>query len=380
MSKTAEKLVKNLLHQADISINKDRPGTVRINNTQVYPRLIKEKTLGLGESYMEGWWDSPELDLITEKLLRSHTAEKLRLSLQDIFIMLQANIFNLQAKAKAFEVGEKHYDIGNDLYRAMLDKRMVYSCGYWEETDDLDTAQEHKLELVCRKAQLGPGKKVLDIGCGWGSLAKYAAENYGTEVTGITISQEQADLARNICTGLPVEIKMMDYRDLSGQYDAVISIGMFEHVGPKNYRDFFKMVAKCLKKDGIFLLHTIGANKSSMNPDPWMHKYIFPNGKLPSIRQISEVFEDLFVMEDWHNFGPDYDRTLMSWYRNFKKAWPSLREKYGDAFYRMWEYFLLTSAGGFRARTLQLWQIVLTKPGRKMQQYRNIKLAAGKER
>ncbi|MDH7528362.1 MAG: cyclopropane fatty acyl phospholipid synthase, partial [Ignavibacteria bacterium] len=245
----------------------------------------------------------------------------------------------------------------------MLDKRMNYSCAYWKDATNLDEAQENKLELICKKLYLKPGMRVLDIGCGWGAFAKYAAEKYGVEVVGITVSKEQLKLAKELCDGLPVEIRLQDYREVNEKFDRIVSIGMFEHVGYKNYREYFKIAAKNLKDDGIFLLHTIGSNISTKSTDAWTHKYIFPNGMLPSLAQISKTVENLFVIEDVHNFGADYDKTLMAWYNNFKNNWHKLKDKYGERFYRMWEYFLLSCAGAFRARKNQLWQIVLSKKG-----------------
>jgi cyclopropane-fatty-acyl-phospholipid synthase len=285
--------------------------------------------------------------------------------------ILKAKIFNAGKLSKAFEVGEKHYNIGNTLFQKMLDKRMVYSCGYWKEAQNLDEAQEAKLDLICRKINLQSGMKVLDVGCGWGSFCKYAAEKYGAEVVGITISKEQAELAKENCKGLNVKIRLQDYRELNTEvihgagnlFDRVVSIGMFEHVGYKNYRIFMKTIHRLLKEDGLFLLHTIGANKSMITTDPWTNKYIFPNSMLPSIKHIGASIEQLFVMEDWHNFGHDYDKTLMAWFENFDRSWDELKQDYDERFYRMWKYYLLSCAGSFRAGKNQLWQIVLSKNG-----------------
>ena len=260
-------------------------------------------------------------------------------------------------------MGIKHYDLGNDLYQAMLDKRMVYTCGYWKNASNLDDAQEAKLDLVCRKIGAHQGMRILELGCGWGSFARYAAEKYGAEVTGVTVSREQVALGSELCKGLPVELRLQDYRDVSGVYDAVVSIGVMEHVGYKNYSTYMEVVNRYLKPDGIALIHTIGGNKTITHGEPWMDKYIFPNGMLPSISQLGKAMEKVFVMEDWHNFGPYYDLTLMAWVANFEAAWPELKPKYGDTFYRMWRYYLLTSAGAFRARYQQLWQIVFTRQG-----------------
>ena len=260
-------------------------------------------------------------------------------------------------------IGEKHYDLGNDLFQNMLDQRMNYSCGYWKDAVTLDQAQENKTELICRKLYLKPGMRILDIGCGWGPFGKYAAEKYKVEVTGITVSKEQIDLGRKLCKGLPVEFRLMDYRDVNEEFDRIVSVGMIEHVGYKNYSTFFGVANRCLKNDGLFLLHTIGCAKSHKTLNPWTYKYIFPNGMIPSVTQLGKAFENLFVMEDWHNFGMDYDKTLMAWYGNFVNKQGKITSHNSERFFRMWKYYLLSSAASFRAGSNQLWQIVLSKNG-----------------
>jgi cyclopropane-fatty-acyl-phospholipid synthase len=325
-------------------------------------RTIAQANLGLGESYMDGDWDCDALDQFFDRILRAKLDRAIS-PLRLVFHALRFRLLNLQTARRAFQVGERHYDIGNDLYRAMLDERRTYTCGYWENARNLEEAQEAKLDLICRKLDLQPGQRVLDIGCGWGSFAKFAAERYGVQVVGITISREQAKLAQALCGDLPVEIRVQDYREVKERFDHIVSVGMFEHVGRKNYRKYMEVAARCLRPDGLFLLHTIGKNLTNSAPDPWIDKYIFPNGDLPSLRQISQSVEDVFVIEDVHNFGADYDRTLMAWFENFDAAWPTLRDRYGERFYRMWKYYLLSCAGAFRSRGIQLWQFVLSREG-----------------
>ena len=360
------KWVEGLLGLADVRVNGDRPWDMRVADGRVFGRILREGTLGLGEAYVDGWWDAPKLDEFFHKVIAADLKRKVGLSWPLVKTVIRAAFLNLQSYRRAFEIGERHYDNGNDLYQAMLDKRMTYTCGYWSgkpKAGTLDEAQEAKLDLVCRKLGLKAGEHVLDIGCGWGSFAKFAAERYGARVTGITVSREQAELGREMCKGLPVELRLEDYREVRGKFDHVVSLGMFEHVGKKNYRAFMKIVDRCLAEGGLFLLHTIGSKRSVNSTDPWIGKYIFPNGMLPSMKQIAKAAEGLFVMEDWHNFGADYDPTLMAWFRNFEKAWPSLRGKYGERFHRMWKYYLLSCAGAFRARHIQLWQMVFSKKG-----------------
>ncbi len=357
----SEKIAQQLLSIAGITIDGSQPYDIQVHNKRFFDEVIANGSIGLGESYMQKWWDCQALDQFFFRVLSARLDEKVKFNLKLLFQVLQRKLFNLQSKRRAFNIGEHHYDMGNDLYKAMLDKRMVYTCGYWKDTDNLDQAQENKLKLACDKMFLKPGMKVLDIGCGWGSLAKYAAEHYGVEVVGVTVSQEQVELAREMCAGLPIDIRLQDYRDVNDKFDRVMSLGMFEHVGEKNYQTYMSVVNRCLKDEGLFLLHTIGNNTTTHSVDPWINKYIFPDGKIPSVVEISKAAEGLFVMEDWHNFGPYYDKTLMAWQHNFNTHWDSLKSHYDETFKRMWDYYLLSCAGSFRARHIQLWQVVFSK-------------------
>ena len=355
----AQQQIEKLLEGSGIELNGKNPWDIQVHNPQFYKRVLFQGSLGLGESYIEQWWDCEQLDQMMNLLLRSDIANNHKF-ISHFVSWAQANLFNLQKKSRAFQVGEEHYDVGNDLYETMLDEQMVYTCGYWADSDNLSDAQTAKLDLICRKLNLEKGMRILDIGCGWGSFAKFASENYGAEVVGITVSKEQVRLGTNRCAGLPVEIRFQDYRDVNEKFDAIISIGMFEHVGHKNYRTYMEVAKRCLKDGAKFLLHTIGKNDSRPGADPWISKYIFPNGEIPSLQQVSKSLESLMTIEDMHNFGPDYDKTLMSWFRNFDSAWPILKAKYPDRFYRIWKYYLHVCAGAFRARDLQLWQFVIS--------------------
>ncbi len=359
----AKSIVIELLEGSGITINGTRPGDITVHNEQFYSRLLREGSLALGETYMDFWWDCDALDIFFERLMVAHPEEKIKKSMRLIIKLALAKIINFQTKRRAFQVGQKHYDLGNDLFQCMLDSQMNYTCGYWKNANTLDEAQLAKLDLVCRKLQLKPGLRVLDIGCGWGALAKYAAEKYQVELVGITISTQQYEYAKAYCKGLPIDIRFQDYRELTGTFDRVVSLGMFEHVGHLNYRQYMKIVKKLLSDEGLFLLHTIGSNISVTKADEWINKYIFPNGMLPSIAQIGKASEGLFIMEDWHNFGAYYDKTLMAWDDNFKQHWNALKQKYDERFFRMWNYYLLQCAGVFRAREMQLWQIVFSSQG-----------------
>jgi cyclopropane-fatty-acyl-phospholipid synthase len=357
-----QKRIEKLFTPADITLNGDRPWDFTVHNGNLCRRLLVHGSLGLGESYMDGWWDCEKIDELVCRLFSRGVDRQVRTWGMAV-AAITARFSNRQSQVRSFQVGTHHYDIGNDLYARMLDSRMIYSCAYWKEADTLDAAQEHKLDLICRKLHLEPGLRLLDIGCGWGGLAQFAAERYGVEVLGVTVSQEQARAAQQKCSGLPVEIRLQDYRGLHEPFDRIVSIGMFEHVGYKNYRTYMSVVDRCLKDDGLFLLHTIGGNTSVTTCDPWLERYIFPNGMLPSAVQITSAFEGIFILEDWHNFGPHYDTTLMAWWHRFEESWKDLSARYDERFHRMWRYYLLSCAGAFRARVNQVWQIVLAKEG-----------------
>ncbi|WP_242107916.1 cyclopropane fatty acyl phospholipid synthase [Luteimonas aquatica] len=368
--------IQSLLAQADIQVDGDRPWDMRMHDPHLPARLMAGGSLALGESFMDGAWDADSLDEFLFRLLQAHVDERVH-GIGDILLALRARLLNMQSGHRAFDVGERHYDLGNDLYAAMLGKRLVYSCGYWHRADggmaaSLDEAQEAKLDLICRKLGLRPGMRVLDIGCGWGEALKFAAERYGVSGVGVTVSREQAEFAQALCAGLPddrrVEIRVQDYRALTGaapdeRFDRILSVGMFEHVGVRNYRAYFEVALRCLAEDGLFLLHSIGGNKSVTHSDPWITKYIFANSMLPSARQIAEAAEGLFVIEDWHNFGADYDLTLQAWRRNIEAAWERLPPRYDERFRRMWRFYLAASMASFRARRIQLWQLVLSPGG-----------------
>ncbi|ELQ5983094.1 cyclopropane fatty acyl phospholipid synthase [Cronobacter sakazakii] len=355
------RIATELLSRAGIAVNGAAPSDIQVKNPDFFKRVLQEGSLGLGESYMDGWWECERLDLFFTKVLRAGLEEQLPRHLKDTLRILGARLFNLQTKKRAWIVGKEHYDLGNDLFSRMLDPYMQYSCGYWKEADNLEDAQQAKLKLICEKLALKPGMTLLDIGCGWGGLAAFAARHYGVSVTGVTISAEQQKMAQERCQGLDVTILLQDYRDLDSQFDRIVSVGMFEHVGPKNYATYFEVADRSLKPDGLFLLHTIGSRKTDNNVDPWIDKYIFPNGCLPSARQIAAASEPHFVMEDWHNFGADYDKTLMAWYARFLAAWPEIADNYSERFKRMFTYYLNACAGAFRARDIQLWQVVFSR-------------------
>ncbi|MBB5207926.1 cyclopropane fatty acyl phospholipid synthase [Chiayiivirga flava] len=361
-STLSRRVVTDLLAHADVRTDGARPFDLRVHDEGFYARVLAQGSLGFGESYMDGAWDSADLDELLFRLVAARLDERVH-GRAELWAALRARLLNLQAGRRAWDVGLRHYDLGNDLYAAMLDPHMQYSCGYWREADTLDAAQVAKLRLVCEKLGFAPGMHVLDIGCGWGTALAFAAREYGVSGVGVTISREQAAYARERCAGLPIEIRTQDYRELDGRFDRIVSIGMFEHVGVRNYRTYFETARRLLHDDGLFLLHSIGGEASVDHTDAWIEKYIFPNSMLPSAAQIARAVEGVFVLEDWHNFGADYVRTLRAWRANIEARWQALPARYDERFRRMWRYYLAAAAAGFRARRTQLWQLVLSPRG-----------------
>ena len=358
----SRRALQDLFAPAGLRLDGDAPWDPKVHDDRFHGRVLALGSLGLGESYVDGWWDCEEIETFFYRLLSAGVPQSFH-PWRELPRIALARLTNAGRRSKAFEIGERHYDLGNDLYETMLDRRMTYSCGYWTGARNLDEAQEAKLDLVCRKAGLKPGMRVLDIGCGWGSLAAFAAERYGVSVVGITVSKQQIELGRQRTAGLPVELLLQDYRDLAGTFDAIVSVGMFEHVGHRNYRTFFDVARRCLAPSGVFVLHTIGTRQSVVSCDPWIEKYIFPNSHVPSMAQIAAALENRFVIEDWQNIGPHYEPTLMAWSSNVRAGWERLRARYTDRFYRLWSYYLRACAGSFRARYNDVWQLVLSREG-----------------
>ena len=357
------KRFEQILEPAGIRLNGSDPWDVQVHNNALFSRLARHGTLGLGEAYIDGWWDCEALDEMITRGFRAGLEDKVRNNLRFWLYLVGSRLVNRQSRGRAFQVAEQHYDIGNDVFESMLDPHMNYSCAFWDGAQTLEEAQIAKMQMICAKLRLEPKMQVLDIGCGWGGLACWMAQHHGVSVTGVTVSNEQAQLARERCAGLPVTIEIRDYRELEGQFDRIVSVGMFEHVGPRNYRTFFGKTRSLLKDQGLFLLHTIGAGRGGFATDRWIEKYIFPNGVLPPAPTLAEHAGAFFSIEDWHNFGADYDPTLMAWYQNFNDAWPTLKDHYGERFKRMFDYYLLVCAGSFRSRENHLWQLVLSVGG-----------------
>jgi cyclopropane-fatty-acyl-phospholipid synthase len=353
----------SFLESADVKLNGNRPWDLQINRDRTASRILLLGMLGACESYLDGDWDCQAIDAMAARVLTAGLDEALAHRPVALAHRLISRLADFQSRARAAHNVTAHYDRGNDLYKAMLGQTMAYSCGYWANASTLDDAQHAKHELICQKLGIEPRMRVLDIGCGWGGFAFHAAKHHGAFVTGLTLSPAQSRFARSRCDGLPVVIHERDYRDATGSYDRIVSIGMFEHVGPRNYEMFFNTAARLLAPGGLMLLHTIGGLHSVAASDPWIDRYVFPGAVLPSAAEITAAFEGRFVLEDWHSFGADYDRTLMAWHRNFEAAWPVLSGRYDERFHRLWRFYLLTCAGAFRARSNQLWQLVVSPHG-----------------
>jgi cyclopropane-fatty-acyl-phospholipid synthase len=360
----ARHTVVRLLAECGVQIDGPNAWDIRVLNDGFYSRVLANGSLGLGESYVDGWWEARDLDGFIHRLLISRLDQRVW-TWRDVAAWISAAVSNLQRVSRAFQVGERHYDLGNEFYEGMLDRRMIYSCAWWNGVNTLDEAQEAKLDLVFGKLDLRAGQRVLDVGCGWGGALRYAAEKFGVAGTGVTIARRQEEFARRNCAGLPIDIRLQDYRSLRDTFDHIYSIGMFEHVGQRNYRTYMQVMRRCLRREGRFLLHTIGGFESTNHIDPWMNKYVFPNAVLPSQQQIVRAIDGLFVVDGWQRIGPHYDPTLMAWRANFERYWTQGQHSFDERFHRMWRYYLSAAAASFRARKVDVWQVLLAPmPGR----------------
>jgi cyclopropane-fatty-acyl-phospholipid synthase len=375
----AKDVIWNFADEIGVTINGNAAWDLQVRDERFYQRVVAESSLGMGESYMDGWWVCDSIDELINRIMAHGIRDALgRLSLTYLRIWMESKIRNRQNRVRSPEVADLHYNLSNEMYRHILGETMAYSCAYWKDAATLDDAQRAKYDLVCRKLNLKAGEQVLDIGCGWGGFANFVAENYGCHVASINISSEQIKYAREYFASDLLRFHQCDYRDVGTynphgkKFDKIVSIGMFEHVGVKNYRLFLRLVRDQLADRGLFVLHTIGTNEYVTKCDPWYDKYIFPNGVLPSPRSMGRAMDSLLFLEDWHDFGPDYDKTLCAWFDNFDKYWlagskdsPDFGANQGarTRFYRMWKYYLLSMAGTFRSRYITLWQLVLSKNG-----------------
>jgi cyclopropane-fatty-acyl-phospholipid synthase len=343
-----------------ISLNGDQPWDIQVHDWSAMLRAFLRGSLGLGEAYMDGVWDCERIDELFYRIAGGSLPVFVGLAIQT------GTVFRMGKQSYAYRVGQSHYDLGNDLYQKMLDKRMTYTCAYWDNgAKTLDEAQEHKLALTAAKLHLEPGMSVLDIGSGWGSFIGYLAEKFGVRATGLTVSKEQAAYANERYKDLPVTTLIEDYRAHSPRekYDRIVSLGMFEHVGGPAHRIFFETSRRLMKDSGLLMLHTIGIPGKRERPEPWMAKYIFPNSEIPDPVDIACASRGLLRLENAQNLGgPNYSKTLMCWLSNFDAGWDSLdHSHYDERFRRMWRLYLAASAGNMRAGNMDVWQFVYSK-------------------
>lgn len=352
-----------LLEGSGVTLDGAHPWDVQVLDSRLFARVFTYGSLGFGDAYVDGWWEAADLSGCLQRLV-AHGVDASVAGLTGRLVAWRHRLANAQRGGRGWTVGRRHYDLGDDLFAAMLGTRLIYSCGYWAEANDLDAAQVAKLDLVCRKLGLTRGMKVLDVGCGWGEALKFAAERYGIRGVGVTVSARQAEYARRSCAALPVEIRLADYRTVDERFDRILSIGMFEHVGWHNYARYFDVARRCLGPDGLFLLHTIGTQFGARTPDPWIERHIFPNSVIPRLDDVVTAAMPRFVIEDVQNFGLDYIKTLEAWRERFDQAWPRLEAHYGAAFRRLWRYYLAASIASFAAGRNHLWQWVMAPHGR----------------
>ena len=354
-------LLEPMLARAGVSIGGKESCDIQVADQRFYRVVLTQGSLGLGEAYLRGWWTCNDLEELSYRLIQSGLYKaSLLLPLPLVADLVHAT-FNQQSKEKSLRVAVQHYSLGNDIFLSFLGSYHNYSCGYYLETDDLDEAQRLKLEKGCRLLDLRPGDRVLDVGGGWGEFARYAATHHGCQVTSINIADEQIKFAKEYCKDASVEVRRCDYRDITGRFDKIMVMAMLTHVGYKNYRQFMEIMARCLEPGGMMLIESVGGHKSMKNCEPWINRYIFPGGVLPSLRQIDAAIAGLFSRKVLDEFGSSYVHTLRAWNRNFLQAWPAHQCRYDERVRLMFEYFFQTVAGAFRAGYLLHWHILLQK-------------------
>ncbi|MCM2304160.1 MAG: cyclopropane fatty acyl phospholipid synthase [Elusimicrobia bacterium] len=363
-SEQAESDMRALLSRAGIAVGGGRPWDIRVADPEFYRRALTGGGPALGESYADGWWEADRLDEVFHRLFRAGLHERLAPGPWPGLRALAGRFRDFRASLRSHGSAGARSGPGGDVFQAMLGARMSFTCAYWKGARNLDEAVEGGMELVCRKLELKRGMSVLDLGCGWGAFARYAAERHGVSVTGVDIDAERVKLGRELCKGLPVALRVQDHKEVRGRFDRVVSIGLMENVALGDYRASMAAAAQCLKADGIALIHAVGRNDGALRVDPWLDRSLFPDGAAPTLARLAGAMEGHFVAEDVHNLGPHYDPTLLAWHDNLARRWPELRGRYGDRAYRTLKVSLLCAAGGFRARRSQLFQIVMTRPGR----------------
>lgn len=355
-------------------VGSDLPLRLNIHNPNTYDRILAFGTLGFCEAYMEGWWDEENNNLVELIGLfhRSNVYAKARDNVT-VALVLKVITQRLQTLPILIQNSRKnvqhHYDLGNDFYQHFLDPTMTYSCGYClREADSLEQMQLQKYELICKKLALQPGESLIDIGCGWGGMLIYAAERYGISGTGITLSVEQAKLARERIEqkrlGDRIKIVIADYREVTGQFDKFVSIGMFEHVGKGNFATFMQKASELLTPNGVGLLHTIVTQNNERN-GAWVDKYIFPGGYAPQLHELTqELWAAKLSVAHCENLKPHYAETMTRWADNFmsnRTEIASLNQSYDERFLRMWYLYLQSFEASFRYGGLHVYQLLFYK-------------------
>jgi cyclopropane-fatty-acyl-phospholipid synthase len=359
--RVAAALVERALAGSEIRLDGSRAWDIRVTDDRFFASVLLRGSLGVGEAYMAGWWECGDLEELARRALVAELDSRFSVVPTSMIAAALARLRNDQSLERSRRVADQHYSMDNDLFCRFLGRYRMYSAGYFEgsDPDDLDEAQRRKLDLICRKLELSGADHLLDVGGGWGELARYAAATYGCRVTSINISDEQIRFAREYCRGLPVEIVKCDYRYVQGRFDKIAAIAMFPHVGYKNHREFIRVMRDHLAPEGLLLIECTAKNVSRTHMDPWVDRYFFPGALFPSVRQIGAAIDGMFAVEDWQNFWSSYIHTLRAWNRNFQSSWPELSTRYPESTRRMFEYFFLTGAGGFHARLLNYWHILL---------------------
>lgn len=346
--------------------------TIRLHDKALYTKLFFKPELYGGEAYMDGTLTFEDGSSV-EDLLTLFATNRLALGsypLQSVLRRAAKAVRHIQQYNPASRARKNvahHYDLSNDLYRLFLDQDMQYSCAYYRnETDTLEQAQENKKRHIASKLLLKPGQKVLDIGCGWGGLSLYLARQADVEVTGITLSTEQLDVARKRARdeGLDgrVRFELMDYRDVQGSFDRIVSVGMFEHVGVPHYPAFFDKIHALLPDDGVALLHSISHRSPPGATSPWLRKYIFPGGYSPAVSEVMAAIERKYLwVTDIEILRMHYAYTLQEWNRRFQANRDKVAAMYDERFCRMWEFYLIATQMVFRYGSEMVFQMQIAK-------------------
>jgi cyclopropane-fatty-acyl-phospholipid synthase len=351
-----------------------RPGpevTMQLTDPTLYRKLFFNPELHAGEAYMDGRMSFPGSSL--RAFLTLFSVNRLSLGNQPMQKALRRVSRGLKRFQQANPVGKAqqnvahHYDLGNEFYKLFLDKEMFYSCAYFrDEQETLEQAQRNKCRLIAAKLNLKPGLRVLDIGCGWGGLARYLAEIADVEVTGVTLSKEQHALAVEAAkaAGLEsrVKIELKDYRHLSDKFDRIVSVGMFEHVGVGHYDEFFAKVNDLMVDDGLMLLHSIGHMSPPGTASPWLRKYIFPGAYSPALSEVFPAVENNSLwVTDLEFLRVHYATTLRHWHERFERNRAAVAQMYDERFCRMWEFYLISAEMMFRTGSQEVFHMQLAR-------------------